>query len=66
MKSKTVSEKKQKRNRKFIYLKELIAEAGEEKKQLYCMFLDIGKAYDTINKQIMWELVKRLGFDEHK
>ena len=29
------------------------------------MFLDIEKAYDTVNRQIMWELVERLGFDEH-
>ena len=29
------------------------------------MFLDIEKAYDTVNRQIMWDLVERLGFDEH-
>ena len=25
--------------------------------------IDIEKAYDTVNKQIMWELVGRLGFE---
>ena len=27
---------------------------------------NIEKAYDTVNRKIMWELVERLGFDEHK
>ena len=30
------------------------------------MFLDIEKAYDIVNRQIMWELVEILGFNEHK
>ena len=46
-------------------MKELIEQAGKESKQLCCMFLDIEKAYDTVNRQIMWELVEKLGFDEH-
>ena len=46
-------------------LKELIEKAGKENKQLYCMLLDMEKAYDTVNRKIMWELVERLGFDEH-
>ena len=29
------------------------------------MFLDIEIAYDTVNRKMMWELVERLGFDEH-
>ena len=46
-------------------LKELIEKAGKENKQLYCMFLDIEKAYDTVNREIMWKLIEWLGFDEH-
>ena len=58
--------RKNRRGTEILYiLKELIEEAGKENKQLYCMFLDIEKAYDTVNRQIMWELVERLGFDEH-
>ena len=52
------------RTKNLYILKELI-EAGKEQKQLHCMFLDKEKAYDTVNRQIMWELVERLGFDEH-
>ena len=58
--------RKDRRGTENLYiLKELIEKAGKENKQLYCMFLDIEKAYDTVNRKIMWELVERLGFDEH-
>ena len=42
----------------------VVEEAEKEKKYLYCIFLDIEKAYDTVNRKIMWELVERMGFDE--
>ena len=57
--------RKDRRGTESLYiLKELIEKAGKENKQLYCMFLDIEKAYDTVNRKIMWELIERLGFDE--
>ena len=64
VKNKMVSGKTGEEQNLYI-LKELIEKAGKENKQLYCMFLDIEKAYDTVNRKIMWELVERLGFDEH-
>ena len=58
--------RKDRRGTEHLYiLKELIEKAGKENKQLYCMFLDIEKAYDTVNRKIMWKLIERLGFDEH-
>ena len=58
--------RKDRRGTENLYvLKELIEKAGKENKQLYCMFLDIEKAYGTVNRKIMWNLVERLGFDEH-
>ena len=58
--------RKDRRGTKNLYiLKEIIEKAGKENKQLYCMFLDIEKAYDIVNRKIMWELIERLGFDEH-
>ena len=51
--------RKDRRGTENLYiLKELTEKAGKENKQLYCMFLDIEKAYDTVNRQIMWELVE--------
>ena len=58
--------RKDRRGTENLYvLKELIEKTGKENKQLYCMFLDIEKVYDTVNRKIMWNLVERLGFDEH-
>ena len=43
--------RKNRRGTENVYiLKELIEEAGKENKQLYCMFLDTEKTYDTVNR----------------
>ena len=45
-------------------LQELIEHAKEKKKQYYVAFLDIEKAYDTVNREILWEIMRRVGIEE--
>ena len=33
----------------------------KENKELYCAFLDIEKAYDTVDRNILYEILKRIG-----
>ena len=54
--------RKDRRGTENLYvLKELIEKAGKENKQLYCMFLDIEKAYDTVNRKINVEFNREVG-----
>ena len=58
--------RKNRRGTENIYvLKELIEDAVKENKQLYCTFLDIEKAYDTVKRELLWEILERVGFDHH-
>ena len=45
-------------------MKEIIEHAKKNKRQYYVAFLDIEKAYDTVNREVMWEIMKRAGIEE--
>ena len=45
-------------------MKEIIEEAKKEGKQYYCAFLDIEKAYDTVDREVLWEILHRMGLED--
>ena len=48
-----------------LYLmREIIDKAKRDGKEVYCAFLDLEKAYDTVNRDIMWEIMRRKGFND--
>lgn len=47
-----------------LTLKEIIARNKQLKKELYLVFIDIEKAYDTVNRQILIKLLRHIGVDE--
>ena len=49
-----------------IYIiNEIIEDAKKNNKEIFCAFLDIEKAYDTVDREILWEILKRIGLSEH-
>ena len=46
-------------------LKEIAEEAKKTNKEVYCAFLDIEKAYDTVNRERLWEILERVGLSDH-
>ena len=49
-----------------IYIiNEIIEHAKKDNKEIYCAFLDIEKAYDTVDRDILWEILERIGLTEH-
>ena len=45
-------------------MKEIIDKAKREGNEVYCAFLDLEKAYDTVNRDIMWEIMRKKGFNK--
>ena len=49
-----------------IYIiNEIIEDAKKNNKEIYCAFLDIEKAYDTVDRDILWEILEKIGLTEH-
>ena len=50
----------------YIYIiNEIIEDAKKNNKEIYCAFLDIEKAYDTVDREILWEILEKIGLTEH-
>ena len=46
-------------------LEHLIQMAKERKKKLYAIFIDLKAAFDTVNRNKLWEIVKKVGISEY-
>ena len=58
--------RKDRRGTENLYIiKEIIDEVKKDNKEIYCAFLDIEKAYDTVDRQRLWEILERIGLSEH-
>jgi len=45
-------------------LNEVMETYRRKKKKMFCVFLDIEKAYDRIEREVLWEILRRAGFEE--
>jgi len=45
-------------------LEEIMANKRENKENLYLAFLDIEKAYDKVNRHLMWKLLETIGLSD--
>ena len=46
-------------------LNELIEKAKKENKEYVCAFLDIEKAYDTVSREALWAILRKIGIQEN-
>ena len=42
----------------------IIEDAKENKKQLYCLWIDWGNAFNSADQEVLWEAMKLSGFDQ--
>ncbi len=45
----------------FFVLRQLMEKSREQKKDLYVAFIDLSKAFDTINRDLLWKNLSKLG-----
>lgn len=58
--------RKDRRGTENIYIiKEIIEERKRMNQKLYCAFLDIEKAYDTVHREILWKILEKVGLNTH-
>ena len=57
--------RKDRRGTDNLYIvKEIIEHARKSNKKYYVVFLDIEKAYDTVDRKVLWEIMRRIGIEK--
>ena len=47
-----------------IYLRQLQEKAAEQQQILYMAFIDLSKAFDTVDRSLLWTFLRRYGCPE--
>ena len=42
-------------------LRQLQEKCNEQNKDLYIAFIDLAKAFDTVNRELLWQILERFG-----